>query len=162
MLELIMAISLTSPVFTHKGAIPRNYTCQGRDISPALKWSGLPNGTRSVVLIVDDPDAPDPAAPKRVWVHWLLYNIPPSVTALPEAVTATTLPAGAREGKNDWERTGYGGPCPPIGQHRYFHKLYALDVLLPDLKQPVKAVLLKAMEGHVLEEAELIGTYQKS
>src|SRR6185295_11127336 len=162
MLELIMAISLTSPVFTHKGAIPRNYTCQGKDISPALKWSGLPNGTKSIALIVDDPDAPDPAAPKRTWVHWVLYNIPPDATSLPEGVTATTLPAGAREGKNDWERTGYGGPCPPIGRHRYFHKLYALDVLLPDLKQPVKAQLLKAMEGHILEEAELIGTYQKN
>jgi Raf kinase inhibitor-like YbhB/YbcL family protein len=162
MLELIMAISLTSPVFAHKGAIPRNYTCQGKDISPALKWSGLPNGTKSIALIVDDPDAPDPAAPKRTWVHWVLYNIPPDATSLPEGVTATTLPAGAREGKNDWERTGYGGPCPPIGRHRYFHKLYALDVLLPDLKQPVKAQLLKAMEGHILEEAELIGTYQKN
>ncbi len=157
-----MAISLTSPVFAHMGAIPRNYTCQGKDISPALKWSGLPNGTKSVALIVDDPDAPDPAAPKRVWVHWVLYNIPPSATGLPEGATATTLPAGAREGKNDWERTGYGGPCPPIGRHRYFHKLYALDVALPDLKQPTKAVLLKAMEGHILEEAELIGTYQKN
>ena len=162
MLELIMAISLTSPVFTHNGTIPRNYTCQGKDISPALKWSGLPNGTKSVALIVDDPDAPDPAAPKRVWVHWVLYNIPPNATGLAEAVSATTLPAGSREGKNDWDRTGYGGPCPPIGRHRYFHKLYALDVVLPDLKQPTKADLLKAMEGHVLEQAELIGTYQKS
>jgi Raf kinase inhibitor-like YbhB/YbcL family protein len=162
MLELIMAISLTSPVFTHNGAIPRNYTCQGKDISPAFKWSGLPNGTKSVALIVDDPDAPDPAAPKRVWVHWVLYNIPPNATGLAEAVSATTLPAGAREGKNDWDRTGYGGPCPPIGRHRYFHKLYALDVVLPDLKQPRQADLLKAMEGHVLEHAELVGTYQKN
>jgi len=157
-----MAISLTSPVFTHKGAIPRNYTCQGKDISPALKWSGLPDGTKSIALIVDDPDAPDPAAPKRVWVHWVLYNIPPSATGLAEAVSATTLPAGSREGKNDWERTGYGGPCPPIGQHRYFHKLYALDAVLPELKQPTKAELLKAMEGHILAQAELIGTYQKN
>ena len=157
-----MAISLTSPVFTHKGAIPRNYTCQGKDISPALKWSGLPDATKSIALIVDDPDAPDPAAPKRVWVHWVLYNIPPSATGLAEAVSATTLPAGSREGKNDWERTGYGGPCPPIGQHRYFHKLYALDAVLPELKQPTKAELLKAMEGHILAQAELIGTYQKN
>jgi hypothetical protein len=162
MLELIMAISLTSPVFTHKGAIPRNYTCQGKDISPALKWSGLPNGTKSIALIVDDPDAPDPAAPKRVWVHWVLYNIPPTATGLAEGVSATTLPTGSREGKNDWERTGYGGPCPPIGRHRYFHKLYALDAVLPELKQPTKADLLKAMEGHILEQAELIGTYQKN
>ena len=157
-----MAISLTSPVFTHKGAIPRNYTCQGKDISPALQWSGLPNGTKSIALIVDDPDAPDPAAPKRVWVHWVLYNIPPSATGLVEGVSATTLPAGSREGKNDWERTGYGGPCPPIGRHRYFHKLYALDAVLPELKQPTKADLLKAMEGHILEQAELVGTYEKN
>jgi Raf kinase inhibitor-like YbhB/YbcL family protein len=162
MLELIMALSLTSPVFTHNGAIPKLFTCQGKDISPALHWSGLPNGTKSVALIVDDPDAPDPAAPKRVWVHWVLYNLPPGATGLPEAVNATRLPAGTREGKNDWDRLGYGGPCPPIGRHRYFHKLYALDVVLPDLKHPTKADLLKAMEGHVLEKSELIGTYQKN
>ena len=157
-----MALSLMSPVFTHQGAIPKNYTCQGKDISPALRWDGAPNGTQSLALIVDDPDAPDPAAPKRVWVHWVLYNIPAKATGLPEAVTATTLPAGTREGTNDWGRVGYGGPCPPIGRHRYFHKLYALDTVLPDLKQPTKAALEKAMEGHVLEQVELIGTYQKT
>jgi Raf kinase inhibitor-like YbhB/YbcL family protein len=162
MLELIMAISLTSPVFRHNGSIPKLYTCQGKDISPALSWSGLPNGTQSVALIVDDPDAPDPAAPKRVWVHWVLYNIPPGATGLKEAIQAAKLPPGTREGKNDWDRIGYGGPCPPIGRHRYFHKLYALDTVLPDLKHPTKAELVKAMEGHVLEEAELVGTYQKS
>ena len=97
-----------------------------------------------------------------MWVHWVLYNIPPDVTGLAEAVNATGLPAGTRHGRNDWDRTGYGGPCPPIGRHRYFHKLYALDVVLPDLKQPTKSALLEAMEGHVLEEAELIGTYQKT
>ncbi len=156
-----MAISLTSPVFIHNGAIPKLYTCQGRDISPALAWSGLPNDTKSIALIVDDPDAPDPAAPKRVWVHWVLYNIPPSVTGLDEAVGRTKLPAGARDGKNDWDRLGYGGPCPPIGRHRYFHKLYALDVVLQDLHEPIKATLLEAMEDHVLEEAQLVGTYQK-
>ena len=152
-----MALSLTSPVFQHNGVIPKLYTCQGKDISPALAWGGLPNGAKSVVLIVDDPDAPDPAAPKRVWVHWVLYNIPPDATGLPEAV-----PAGRREGKNDWDRVGYSGPCPPIGRHRYFHKLYALDVELPNLRQPTKAVLLEAMKGHVLETVELIGTYQKN
>jgi Raf kinase inhibitor-like YbhB/YbcL family protein len=155
-------MSLMSPVFTHQGAIPKNYTCQGKDISPALRWDGLPNGTQSLALIIDDPDAPDPAAPKRVWVHWVLYNIPAKANGLPEAVTATTLPAGTREGTNDWERVGYGGPCPPIGRHRYFHKLYALDTVLPDLKQPTKAELEKSMEGHVLEKVELIGTYQKT
>ena len=162
MLELIMALSLTSPVFNHNGAIPKIFTCQGKDISPALDWSGLPNGTKSVVLIVDDPDAPDPAAPKRVYVHWVLYNIPPSATGLKEAIASGALPAGTREGKSDFGRTGYGGPCPPIGRHRYFHKLYALDTVLPDLKEPDKATLLEAMKGHVLEQAELIGTYQKT
>ena len=158
MLEYIMALALTSPVFTHNGTIPKVYTCQGKDMSPALAWSGLPSGTKSVALIVDDPDVPDPAAPKREWVHWVLYNIPPATTGLPESAK---LPAGAREGKNDWDRLGYGGPCPPIGRHRYFHKLYALDVVLPDLNEPTKATLLDAMEGHVLGEAELVGTYKK-
>jgi len=156
-----MALSLTSPVFTHNGPIPKNYTCQGEDISPALTWSSLPKGTKSLALIVDDPDAPDPAAPKRVWVHWVLYNIPATAPGLAEAIAPPALPAGTREGKNDWDRTGYGGPCPPIGRHRYFHKLYALDTALPDLKEPTKAQLEKAMEGHVLEKVELMGTYQK-
>ena len=162
MLEVIMALSLSSPVFTHNGPIPKLYTCQGKDISPAINWTGLPSGTKSVVLIVDDPDAPDPAAPKRTWVHWVLYNIAPSASGLPEAVNATGLPSGTRQGRNDWDRTGYGGPCPPIGRHRYFHKLYALDIVLQDLKQPNKATVLEAIEGHVIESAELIGTYQKT
>jgi hypothetical protein len=113
-----------------------------------------------LVLIVDDPDAPDPAAPKMTWVHWVLYNLPPKSDGLPEG--AKTLPAGGKEGVNDWKRTGYGGPCPPIGRHRYFHKLYALDTVLPDLKQPTKAKLEEAMKGHILSEARLMGTYQKS
>ena len=157
-----MALSLSSPVFTHNGPIPKLYTCQGKDISPSINWSGLPDGTKSLVLIVDDPDAPDPAAPKRTWVHWVLYNIPPSASGLQEAVNATGLPTGTRQGRNDWDRTGYGGPCPPIGRHRYFHKLYALDIVLQDLKQPNKATVLEAIEGHVIESAELIGTYQKT
>jgi Raf kinase inhibitor-like YbhB/YbcL family protein len=161
MLDLVMALSLTSPVFKQNGPIPKLYTCQGKDVSPALTWSGLPSGTKSVALIVDDPDAPDPAAPKRVWVHWVLYNMPPDATGLREGVNATGLPPGTRQGRTDWDRTGYGGPCPPIGRHRYFHKLYALDVVLPDLKQPTKATLMDAMEGHILGEAELIGTYEK-
>jgi Raf kinase inhibitor-like YbhB/YbcL family protein len=161
MLELIMALTLTSTAFTHNGPIPKLYTCQDKDISPALAWSDIPKGAKSLALIVDDPDAPDPAAPKRVWVHWVLYNIPPSATGLKAAVATTALPAGTREGKNDWKNTGYGGPCPPIGRHRYFHKLYALDAMLSDLKQPTKAELEKAMSGHVLEKAELLGTYQK-
>jgi len=156
-----MALALTSPAFSHNGPIPKIYTCQGKDISPALAWSGLPEGTKSLALIVDDPDAPDPAAPKMTWVHWVLYNIPPGASGLKEAIAPAALPPGTREGMNDWKRTGYGGPCPPIGRHRYFHKLYALDVVLPDLKQPTKAALEKAMQGHVLAKVELMGTYQK-
>ncbi|MEW5782817.1 MAG: YbhB/YbcL family Raf kinase inhibitor-like protein [Pseudomonadota bacterium] len=154
-----MSLILTSLAFAHMAAIPAKYTCQGADVSPPLTWSGVPAGTKSLALIVDDPDAPDPAAPKMTWVHWVLYNIPPTTEGLPEAVE--TLPAGTREGLNDWQRTGYGGPCPPIGRHRYFHKLYALDVVLPDLKHPTKTQLEKAMAGHILGEAQLIGTYQK-
>ncbi|WP_131111081.1 YbhB/YbcL family Raf kinase inhibitor-like protein [Sulfuricystis thermophila] len=154
-----MSLILTSLAFAHMAAIPAKYTCQGADVSPPLTWSGVPAGTKTLALIVDDPDAPDPAAPKMTWVHWVLYNIPPTTEGLPEAVK--TLPAGTREGLNDWQRTGYGGPCPPIGRHRYFHKLYALDVVLPDLKHPTKTQLEKAMAGHILGEAQLIGTYQK-
>jgi len=154
-----MALTLTSPAFSHNGSIPREYTCEGVDVSPALSWSGIPDGTKSLALIVDDPDAPDPKAPRTVWVHWVLYNLPPSAEGLPRDVQ--DLPAGARQGLNDWKRSGYGGPCPPIGRHRYFHKLYALDTVLPDLGEPTKSRLLEAMEGHVLAETELVGTYQK-
>ncbi len=156
-----MPLVMTSSAFMHQGEIPALYTCEGEDISPALAWSGAPAGTKSFVLIVDDPDAPDPAAPKMVWVHWILYNIPPTSSGLPEGVKGTGLPKGAFDGLNDWKRTGYGGPCPPIGRHRYFHKLYALDAVLPDLKRPTKAQMEKAMQGHILAKAELIGTYQK-
>jgi len=140
--------------------IPAVYTCDGAHQSPELSWDDPPPGTKSLALIVDDPDAPDPAAPKTTWVHWVLYAIPPTADALPEAVASSALPAGTREGVNDWKRTGYGGPCPPIGRHRYFHKLYALDTRL-DLAQATKAELEVAMKGHVLAQAELIGTYQK-
>ncbi|HXE58026.1 MAG TPA: YbhB/YbcL family Raf kinase inhibitor-like protein [Gemmatimonadales bacterium] len=156
-----MTLALTSPAFVHGGAIPKLYTCDGRDIAPPLQWTGVPQGARSLALIVDDPDAPDPAAPKRVWVHWVLYNIPPDASSLPEGATADDLPPGTREGLNDWNRTGYGGPCPPVGRHRYFHKLYALDAVLPDLGRAGKAQVERAMEGHVLARAELVGTYQR-
>jgi len=154
--------SIVSSAFKAHGEIPARYTCDGADISPPLSWGGLPAGTKSLALILDDPDAPDPAAPKMTWVHWVLYNIPPGATQLPEGVTADDLPMGTREGLNDWRRTGYGGPCPPTGRHRYFHQLYALDAVLPDLHQPTKAVLEKAMRGHILEWQELIGTYRRS
>ena len=156
-----MTLMITSSVFDHNGAIPPRYTCDGEDISPPLAWSGLPPGTQSLVLIVDDPDAPDPAAPKMTWVHWVLHNLPASSAGLPEQVAVRDLPAGTMEGLNDWQRTGYGGPCPPIGRHRYFHKLYALDTVLPDLGTPTKAQLEQAMAGHVLAQAELIGTYER-
>jgi Raf kinase inhibitor-like YbhB/YbcL family protein len=156
-----MSMSITSSSFPHDGVIPTRHTCEGHDTSPELLWTDVPNGAKSLVLIVDDPDAPDPAAPKRVWVHWVLYNIPATSSGLSEAITAHDLPPGTKEGVNDWQRTGYGGPCPPIGSHRYFHKLYALDTVLPDLKQPTKAKLEEAMRGHVIATAELIGRYQK-
>jgi len=155
-----MSLSLTSGNFAHNGEIPTKHTCEGNDVAPQLSWSGAPAETKSFALIVDDPDAPDPKAPKMTWVHWVVYNIPASATSIVEG--AKSLPEGARDGLNDWKRTGYGGPCPPIGRHRYFHKLYALDVVLPDLGTPTKATLEQAMEGHVLAKAELIGTYQKS
>ncbi|MFL5250906.1 MAG: YbhB/YbcL family Raf kinase inhibitor-like protein [Myxococcales bacterium] len=156
-----MGFSLTSSAFHNGGDIPSVYTCEGKDTSPPLAWSDVPAGTKTLALIVDDPDAPDPRAPKMTWVHWVLYSIPLSSTGLPGAVTSKDLPAGTREGVNDWKRTGYGGPCPPIGRHRYFFKLYALDAVLPDLGSPPKAKLEKAMEGHIVGKAQLVGTYQK-
>ncbi|MEK6689524.1 MAG: YbhB/YbcL family Raf kinase inhibitor-like protein [Gemmatimonadota bacterium] len=152
---------LTSPAFAHGQPIPRKYTCEGEDTSPPLEWDGLPAGARSLVLIVDDPDAPDPAAPKLTWVHWVLYNLPPRPASIPRGVSPEELPPETRGGLNDWQRTGYGGPCPPIGRHRYFHKLYALDVQLPDLGAPTKALVERAMAGHILERTELMGTYQR-
>lgn len=155
-----MTLALSSKDFTDGKPMPKHLTCEGDDTSPALSWTGAPAGTKSFALVVDDPDAPDPQAPKMVWVHWVLYNLPPSCDALPAGVTR--LPDGTKEGVNDWKRTGYGGPCPPIGRHRYFHTLYALDTVLPDLKHPTKAKLEEAMKGHVLERAVLMGTYQKA
>lgn len=154
-----MPFVIESSAFGPGGAIPAEYTCEGEDTAPPLAWTGVPEGTRSLALVVEDPDAPDPAAPKQVWVHWVLYDLPPDCKGLPRG--GAPLPAGTREGLNDWKRTGYGGPCPPIGRHRYFHRLYALDTVLPDLGQPTRAQLAAAMRGHVLAEAELMGTYEK-
>lgn len=156
-----MPLSISSPEFGNKEEIPPEYTCDGNNTSPPLDWAGLPNGTRSLALIVDDPDVPDPKAPKRTWVHWVLYNIPVATSGLPKGVQPSHLPDGTRQGINDSHRAGYGSPCPPIGRHRYFFKLYALDTELEDLNSPTKGDLLKVMEGHVLESAELVGTYQK-
>jgi Raf kinase inhibitor-like YbhB/YbcL family protein len=155
-------MNLSSPAFAGGGEIPATYTCEGQDRSPPLVWNGIPAGARSLALIVDDPDAPDPRAPKMTWVHWVLYNLPPEAAGLPEAVASAALPAGTLEGTSDYKRTGWGGPCPPIGRHRYFFKLYALDVLLPDLQRPNKARLEAAMNGHILAQAEMMGTYEKA
>jgi Raf kinase inhibitor-like YbhB/YbcL family protein len=156
-----MAFTLTSPDFAPGGEIPAVHTCEGGDQSPALSWSGVPAAARSLALVADDPDAPDPRAPRTVWAHWLLYGLPPADGALARAVARAALPAGTQEGKNDFGLTGYGGPCPPIGRHRYFFRLHALDLVLPDLHQPSRAALLQAMRGHIIETAELMGTYQK-
>ncbi|MGD9671351.1 MAG: YbhB/YbcL family Raf kinase inhibitor-like protein [Hyphomicrobiaceae bacterium] len=156
-----MTFRLASTAFTEGGAIPSNYTCEGADISPPLAWSGVPSAAKSLALIVDDPDAPDPAAPRTIWVHWVVYDLPSNATGLTEGVDADRMPTGAKVGLNDWNKPSYGGPCPPIGRHRYFHKLYALDTMLPELKRPTKAALEAAMKGHILAEAQLIGTYQK-
>lgn len=152
---------LKSNSFNNGGAIPSKFTCDGEDVSPALMWQGVPESTQSLVLIVDDPDAPDPKAPKMTWVHWILYNIPAAAHGLPEGVSPTMLPSGAEQGLNDWKKIGYGGACPPIGCHRYFHKLYALDTVLKAMQHPTKAQIENAMKGHVIAEAELVGTYQK-
>jgi len=152
-------MELGSPSFAPRGEIPVRYTCEGADVAPPLQWTGIPERAASLALIVDDPDAPDPAAPKITWVHWVLYDIPPGTPGLPEG--GRPLPAGTREGLNDWGRQGYGGPCPPVGRHRYFFKLYALDEALPALLRPTKAAVEQAMRGHLLAQAELVGTYQK-
>jgi len=150
---------IESSAFAHQAEIPSRHTCEGEDVSPPLAFTDLPEGTQSLALVVDDPDAPDPAAPKRVWVHWVLYDIPPTTRGFDAGQKAGTTPG--RDGKNDWGKPGYGGPCPPIGRHRYFHKLYALDTLLGDRGPLTKVELETAMKGHVLGTAELLGTYQK-
>jgi Raf kinase inhibitor-like YbhB/YbcL family protein len=154
-----MALSITSPAFRHNEPIPREYTCDGANSVPALEWTGAPEGTKSLALIVDDPDAPDPKAPQRTFVHWVVYNLSPSATELP---AGGALPGGARSGNNDRKQDRYTGPCPPIGRHRYFFKLYALDTVLDELHAPTKVELEKAMHGHTLDRAELVGTYERS
>ena len=155
-----MTLNLTSSAFKQGGKIPSNYTCEGDDISPPLAFAGVPKGAKSLALVIDDPDAPDPKAPRRVWVHWVVLNLPPETNGLAENASARGLPAGALHGVNDFQKKTYGGPCPPIGRHRYFFKLYALDVTLP-AKALSKSELEAAMEGHVLGKAELMATYQK-
>lgn len=156
----ITALALASASFAQNGAIPPRHTCDGQNISPALFWDHVPEGTKSFALVVDDPDAPDPADPGMTWVHWVLYNMPPDTHSLPEGVAPMALPKGTLQGINDWQRPGYRGPCPPVGNHRYFFKLYALDAMLPNLNQPTSAMLEQAMHGHIIAKADLVGRYQ--
>lgn len=155
------ALRITSSAFQSMGSIPKKYTCEGGETSPPLEWDGAPAGTKSFVLIEDDPDAPDPAAPKRVWVHWVVYAIPAGTARLPEGASSSGMSHGVKVGKNDFGKTTYGGPCPPIGKHRYFHRLYALDTTLELSGTPARTDVDAAMKGHVLAEATLVGTYQK-
>ena len=152
-----MDIRITSTAFADGQPIPQRFTCQGTDVSPPLAWTGVPANTKNLALICDDPDAPS-----GDWVHWVLYGLPPATTDLAEKVAPTPqLPGGARQGSNDFQRIGYGGPCPPIGRHRYFHKLYALDTTLGDRGRLSKADVLAAMKDHVIRQAELVGTYER-
>ncbi len=155
------ALTLTSEAFANGAAIPVRHTCEGDDVSPPLAWSGAPAATKSFVLTVGDPDAPDPAAPQGTWVHWVLFDVPAAATGLPAAAARASLPAGTREGLNDWKTAGWRGPCPPVGRHRYVFRLYALDTVLGDVAQPTKAAVEQAMRGHVVAETQLIGTYEK-
>jgi Raf kinase inhibitor-like YbhB/YbcL family protein len=156
-----MTLTLGSPAFDDAQPIPRRHTCEGENVSPALAWSGVPDQAQTLALLVEDPDAPDPLAPTRIFAHWLVYNIPPDATGLVEDADTQGLPRGARAGKNDFGQPRWGGPCPPIGRHRYYFKLYALDSPLPTSKPLSRTALLDAIDGHVLAYAELMGTYQK-
>lgn len=146
-----MALTISSPAFTHKGNIPAQYTCDGTNISPVLQWSGAPAGTKSFALIVDDPDAPS-----KTYVHWVVFNIPATTTELAEGVRSVTC------GTNDFGTKKYGGPCPPSGTHHYHFKLYALDSMLDVSVGATKEDLLDAMQGHVLAQTELIGLYARA
>ena len=151
--QLPLLMIITSPAFSHNGQVPLKYTCDGEDINPPLTISGVPANAKSLVLIVDDPDAP-----RGTWVHWTVWNIKPDTTSIGE----NSLPMGAVEGTTDFGRTGYGGPCPPSGTHRYFFKIYALDTLINLSSSARKADIEKVMEGHILDQTELIGLYKRS
>ena len=156
-----MNMHLSSSAFSDLGLLAKRYTCEGADVSPPLQWRSVPGNTGSLVIVVDDPDAPNPHAPTTTWVHWVLYNIPPSAKGVAEDVRVSSMGGGVLEGVNGWAETGYRGPCPPVGMHRYFFKLFALDVVLPDLHRPTKAALEAAMQGHILAQTELVGLYQR-
>jgi Raf kinase inhibitor-like YbhB/YbcL family protein len=157
-----LPLQLTSTRFTDGGAIPPEYTCEGQNSSPPLSWSDVPEGTQGFALVVSDPEAPDPSAPRRVFVHWVLYNLPAATRGLAEGIRAGTVPEGAAEGVNDDGKIGYTGPCPPVGKHHYHFDLYALDTTLQGLASPTRADLERAMVRHVVARAELVGTYQKA
>jgi Raf kinase inhibitor-like YbhB/YbcL family protein len=155
-------LRISSPSFGHGGSIPRNHTADGADLAPPLAIEGVPPGTKSLALIVEDPDAPDPAAPQRIFVHWIVYDMQPSTRSLPLGADRDGLPAGSRQGRNDFGVTGYGGPAPPVGRHRYLFRLFALDTRFGErLGHPRRADVMTAMDGHVIEEAEVMGTYER-
>ena len=154
-------LTLTSIAFVDGDAMPTIHTCDGENVSPPLAWRGAPDGARSLALVMDDPDAPDPKAPRRVFVHWVLYDLPVADGGLADGVRDDALPRGARQGVNDRGSRGYTGPCPPIGRHRYFFTLYALDMTLPGLDAPTRNALEMAIAGHVLATAQLMGTYER-
>jgi len=156
------ALNLQSSAFAANTPIPPKYTCEGANVSPPLAWSGAPSKAKSFALIVEDPDAPDPAKPTRVVTHWVAYNIPGTTPGLSENASKKGMPAGSAQGLNEGSKPAYMGPCPPIGSHRYFFKLYALDTVLSGLKNPKKADLQQAMQTHVVDSTQLIGTYQKT
>lgn len=152
------SLNLTSSAFPAGGSIPAKYSCEGANVSPALEWSGTPAAAKSLALICDDPDAP-----AGTWTHWVLFNLPANTTSLPEKMdTAAALPSGAKQGTNDFQKTGYGGPCPPPGKpHRYFFRLYALDTEVALKPGATRKDLLHAMEHHIIAEGQFMGTYQR-
>ena len=154
--------ALSSTSFSAGGDIPQRLTCDGLDTSPALAWADVPEGTKSLALVVVDPDAPDPARPRMTWVHWVAYDLPPETRSLNEGASGSGMPTGSRVGSNDFRNTGYGGPCPAVGKHRYIHTLYALDTTLGDQGPLARVPLGKAMEGHILGEASITGLYERA
>jgi Raf kinase inhibitor-like YbhB/YbcL family protein len=150
-----LAMKFTSKDFSHKGEIPQIFTCEGKDLSPELSWSDVPEGAKSLVMICHDPDAPFPGG----WYHWVLFNLPASLKGLAQGVK--DFPKGTGFGQNSWKRNDYGGPCPPSGVHRYFFRLYALDTVLANPDGSTPGQLEEAMKGHILGQTELMGTYIK-
>lgn len=154
-------LTIHSPSFRHGDRIPRNHTADGANLAPPLSFDGVPPGTKSLALVVEDPDAPDPAAPQKIFAHWIVYNLQPSTRGLPLGADRDGLPPGARAGRNDFGGTSYRGPEPPVGRHRYTFRLFALDATLPDLGRPNREELMAAMRGHIIEDAELMGVYER-